>query len=99
MLRARLAKAPVKFQLKAQLAAPGDPTKDPTLAWPDDRPVALLGVLTITKAVPDSADAEKQLLFLPTAVTYGIAPSDDPLIVLRSEAYVLSFTRRSAAAH
>jgi catalase len=98
-LRARLAKAPVTFQLKAQLAAAGDPTKDATQAWPDDRPVAQLGVLTITKVVPDSAVAEKQLLFLPTAVTDGIAPSDDPLITLRSEAYVLSFTRRSAVAH
>ncbi|HTO72051.1 MAG TPA: catalase family peroxidase [Myxococcota bacterium] len=98
-LRARLAKSPVKFQLEAQLAAPGDQTKDPTQAWPDDRPVALLGVLTLTKVAADSADAEKKLLFLPTAVTDGIEPSDDPLIVLRSQAYVLSFTRRAAAAH
>jgi catalase len=95
-LPARLAKSPVKFQLKAQLAEPNDPTKDATQAWPDDRPVALLGVLTLTKAVPDSAEAQKALLFLPTNVTDGIAPSDDPLIVLRSEAYVLSFARRSA---
>jgi catalase len=93
----RLAQSPVTFRLEAQLAAPGDPTKDPTQAWPDDRPVALLGVLTITKAVANSAGVEKKLLFLPTLVTSGIEPSDDPLIVLRSSAYSVSFSRRSAA--
>jgi catalase len=92
----RLTKAPMTFRLKAQLAAPGDPTKDPTQAWPDDRPVVELGVLTITKAVPDSAEVQKTLLFLPTLVTDGIAPSDDPLIVLRSSAYAISFSRRTA---
>ncbi len=96
-LPARLAKGPVKFELKAQLAAPGDPTKDPTQAWPDDRPVAALGVITITKPVADSATAQKALLYLPTRLTDGIEPSDDPLIPLRSGAYAVSFSRRSAA--
>ena len=53
-------------------------------------------MLTLTKADPDSAAAEKKLLFLPTAVTDGISPSDDPLILLRTEAYIISFARRSA---
>ena len=96
-LPARLTKGPVTFHLKAQLAALGDPTGDATQAWPDDRPVVPLGVLTLTKVDPDSAAAEKKLLFLPTNVTDGIAPSDDPLILLRTEAYIISFARRSAA--
>ncbi len=50
----RLAQGPVTFHLKAQLAAPGDQTKDATQAWPDDRPVVDLGVLTINKTVADS---------------------------------------------
>jgi len=37
----RLAKGAVKFHIKAQLAAPGDQTKDPTQAWPDDRKVSI----------------------------------------------------------
>jgi catalase len=96
-LPARLAKGLVTFHLKAQLAASGDPTKDPTQAWPDDRPVAELGVITVEKVVPDSAQAQKKLLFLPTLVTDGIKPSDDPLIALRAAAYSVSFSRRSAA--
>ena len=94
-LPARLAKGPVTFHIKAQLAAAGDPTKDPTQAWPDDRKVVDLGVLTIDRVVADSAAAEKKLLFLPGRLTDGIEPSDDPLIAARDAAYAVSFGRRS----
>jgi catalase len=33
----RLKRGPVTFHLRAQLAATGDSTKDPTKPWPDDR--------------------------------------------------------------
>jgi len=94
-LPARLAKGPVVFTLKAQLAAPGDPTKDATQPWPADRKLVPIGTITLTKAVPDSATAEKALLFLPTNLSAGIEPSDDPLIETRAEAYAVSFSRRS----
>lgn len=94
-LPARLKRGPVTFHLKAQLAAPGDPTNDPTKPWPKDRKVVDLGVLTITKAVPNSAEAEKALLFLPGQLTDGIEQSDDPMIDVRSGAYAESFSRRS----
>ena len=41
----RLKHGPITFHLKAQLAAVGDSTKDPSVAWPNDRKVAELGVL------------------------------------------------------
>jgi catalase len=91
----RLAQGPVTFHLKAQLAAPGDPTNDATKPWPDDRKLVELGVLTIEKSVPDSAEAEKALLFLPGQVLEGIDVSDDPLINIRDGAYAVSFSRRS----
>jgi catalase len=91
----RLKNGPVTFHIKAQLAAPGDPTKDPTQAWPDDRKVVDLGVLTIETAVADSAEAQKKLLFMPGNLTDGIEPSDDPLIDARDNAYAVSFGRRS----
>jgi catalase len=91
----RLAAGPVTFHIKAQLAAAGDPTSDATKPWPDDRRVVDLGVLTIEKAVADSAAAQKALLFLPGNVTDGIEPSDDPLIAARDNAYAVSFGRRS----
>ena len=61
----RLAKGPVTFHIKAQLAAPSDQTKDPTQAWPDDRKVVDLGTLTISKTVADS-DAAGNCSSLPT---------------------------------
>ena len=87
----RLAKGAVTFHLKAQLAADGDPTK----AWPADRKVVDLGVVTIDKAAPNSAEAQKGLLFLPSQLTDGIEESDDQLIDLRSAAYAISFARRN----
>jgi len=91
----RLKQGPVTFHLRAQLATAGDSTKDPTIAWPNDRKSVELGVLTIDKVVADSAEAEKKLLFLPGALTEGIEKSDDPLIDIRDGAYALSFSRRN----
>ncbi len=94
----RLAKKPVVFHLKAQLAAAGDQTKDPSQPWPDDRKLVDLGTLTLDKAVPDSVAAEKKLLFMPTNLTDGIELTDDPLPQVRANAYAISFSRRQAAA-
>ena len=94
-LPARLAHEKVEFKLMAQLANPGDPTNNPTIAWPADRKLVEMGTVTIAKAVANSDEAQKTLLFLPTNVPSGIEPSDDPLIETRSEAYAVSFSRRS----
>jgi len=91
----RLKRGPATFHLKVQLAAAGDSTKDPTQPWPDDRKVVDLGRLTIDKAVANSAEAEKALIFLPGQLTDGIEPSDDPLIDVRDSAYPVSFSRRN----
>jgi catalase len=85
----------VVFHLKAQLAEPGDQTKDGSQPWPDDRKVVELGVLTLNTVVSNSLEAEKKLLFLPTSLTAGIELSDDPLPIVRSAAYAVSFSRRS----
>jgi catalase len=94
-LAKRLAQKPLTFHLKAILAEPGDQTKDASQPWPEDRQLVDLGVLTITKIVPNSAQVEKKLLFLPTNLTPGIELSDDPLPSVRAAAYGVSFGRRS----
>jgi catalase len=94
-LTKRIARKPVVFHLKAQMAEPGDQTKDGSQPWPDDRKVIELGVLTLNKVVPKSLEAEKKLLFMPTNLTEGIELSDDPLPSVRATAYALSFSRRS----
>jgi catalase len=94
-LAKRIVQKPVVFHVKAQLAEPGDQTKDASQPWPEDRKVVDLGVLTLTKIVPDSLQVQKKLLFLPTNLTAGIELSDDPLPSVRSAAYGVSFGRRS----
>src|ERR1700722_10828414 len=71
-LAKRIARKPLVFHLKAQLADPGDQTKDASEPWPADRRVVDLGVLRLTQVVPNSAAAERKLLFLPTNLTPGI---------------------------
>ncbi|MBV8850656.1 MAG: catalase family peroxidase [Methylobacteriaceae bacterium] len=94
-LKQRLAAKKVTFTLKAQIAAPGDPTNDPSKPWPEDRKLVSLGVLTIDKAVANSEEAEKKLLYLPGQLPDGIEPSDDPMIDVRNGAYAVSFSRRN----
>jgi catalase len=94
-LTKRVAQKPVVFHLKAQLAQPGDQTKDASQPWSDDRKVVELGVLTLTKMVPNGLEAEKKLLFVPTNLTAGVELSDDPLPSVRAAAYGVSFGRRS----
>jgi len=91
----RLTKGTVAFRMMAQLANPGDQTKDPSQPWPADRRLVDMGTITITKAVPDSATAEKALRYLPNRLTPGIELSDDPLVLARVQAYVISFGRRA----
>jgi catalase len=94
-LAARIARKPVVFHLQAQLAGPGDQTRDGSQPWPDDRKVVDLGTLTLDKTVADSLAAQKKLLFLPGKLTDGIELSDDPLVTARDNAYAVSFSRRS----
>ena len=91
----RIAKRPVVFHLKVQLAAAGDQTSDPSKPWPDNSKIVDLGVLTLDKPVADTLEAQKTLLFLPTRLTDGIELSDDRLPVIRSEVYALAFARRA----
>jgi catalase len=93
-IRDRVRRGPVKFKLLAQVAEPSDKIDDPTIVWPDTRKKVELGTLTITKAVADSAAAEKKLLFVPGALVPGIEAAD-PMIAARSAAYIVSLSRRA----
>jgi len=77
-----------------QLANPGDPTKDASLVWPEDRRTIDVGTISIASVVADSYAAQKALVFFPTTFTDGIELSDDPLPALRTSVYALSFARR-----
>ena len=88
----RVQKEPVTFRVVLQLAGPGDKLDDPSVAWPDSRPTAALGTITLTRVTTDET-IDKSLLFLPSRLPDGIQTAD-PMIDARSAAYAVSFGRR-----
>lgn len=93
-LQKRLSRGPVRFRLYAQLANPGDQTKDGSMVWPNDRKRVLLGTLSVTRVAPSSDELQRSLTYNPIFLTDGIQLSDDPLLPLRSAVYALSVAHR-----
>jgi catalase len=93
-LRQRLTRGPIRFRLVAQMANPGDQTKDGSIVWPADRKVVELGSLTLTAVAPNNDELQRSLTFNPIFLTPGIQLSDDPLVALRSAVYALSVAHR-----
>jgi catalase len=93
-LKTRLAAGPIKYHLVVQLPNAGDPTKDPSIIWPEDRKTIDMGTISVTSEVPDSSAAEKALAFDPADLTDGIELSDDPFPSLRSRVYALAAAYR-----
>lgn len=93
-LKTRLAAGPIEYHLIVQLPNAGDPTKDPSIVWPEDRKTIDTGTISITSVVADSSAVEKELAFDPTDLTDGIELSDDPFPSLRSRVYSLAVSYR-----
>jgi len=81
-----------------QLASESDPTDDVTALWPADRPLTALGRLEVTGISPTGAADERRLVFDPTNLADGIALSADPILLVRSTAYSISYDERSQGA-
>ena len=93
----RIAKEPVKFEVKLQLAGVGDVVDDATIHWPSDRPVVTLGTIELISLVADDAAEQKTIIFDPIPRVAGIEPSNDPLLELRAAVYLISGRRRRQA--
>ena len=94
-IRERVGRGPVRFTLELQIAGPGDPTDDPSAAWPAGRERVVAGTLELTGLETDRETGGDVLVFDPTRVTDGIELSDDPVLRFRREAYAESVFRRS----
>ncbi len=95
-LVARLQRGPVRFTLQLQLAGTGDPTDDPSAAWPRQRKLVTAGTLTITELETERETGDDVLVFDPTQITPGIELSEDPVLQFRRAAYSESVARRMA---
>lgn len=90
-------KAPIRFKVQVQLAAPDDVTDDATVHWPEGRQLQDFGVIELTSVLEDSIAQQKQIIFDPIPRVDGIEPSGDPLLELRAAIYLLSGRERRAA--
>jgi len=92
----RVAVAPQRWTMVVQVAGPGDPTADPSKAWPADRRSVEVGTLTVAKIEPERDGPCRDLNFDPTILPAGIRTSDDPFPAARSSAYAKSYDLRTA---
>jgi catalase len=94
----RLAREPVRFTLRVQLAAEGDPVADPTAMWPAERETLVVGTLELTELETGRDTGDDVLVFDPTRVTDGVELTDDPIPRFRSRAYSVSVEERAGVA-
>ena len=92
----RVQSAPQRWAMVVTVAKPGDPTADPSKAWPDDRRVVEVGTLVVKAIEPEPDGPCRDLNFDPTVLPSGMRVSDDPFPAARSAAYSVSFNRRTA---
>jgi catalase len=93
----RVAKKPVRFKIRVQVAQDGDTTDDATAHWPEDREQVELGTVELDQVVPDTPAQQKHIIFDPIPRVDGIEASADPLLELRAAIYLLSGRRRRSA--
>ena len=92
----RVAKSSQHWKLVVTVANPGDPTADPTHAWPADRRTIDVGTIAINHIEEEADGPCREINFDPTVLPPGIATSDDPFPAARSAAYRVSYDRRTA---
>ncbi|RZI79804.1 MAG: catalase family peroxidase [Microbacterium sp.] len=90
---ARLATAPVRYDLRVVVAAPGDDPHDPMSVWKGSRELSA-GVIEVIAPDPDREQNGEVVVFDPTRVVDGIELSDDPILRYRAGAYSASVSRR-----
>jgi catalase len=93
-LTARVADNPVRFTWSAQIAEDSDVIDDPATSWPDERQRATLGDIVIDRVVPNDAEADRSLAFMPGSLPPGIE-SADPMLTIRNASYPNSFQERN----
>lgn len=95
----RLQSQAVEFKLVAQIAGEGDVTDDATVVWPEGREVVELGTVRVEKTLgkEESRALQKRIIFDPIPRVEGVEASDDPLLEVRANVYLISGQQRRAA--
>jgi len=94
----RVSGGPQRWTMVVSVADPGDPTADPSKAWPEDRRAIDVGTLTVQQIEPERDGPCRDINFDPTVLPSGMRTSDDPFPAARSAAYAKSYDLRTAEA-
>jgi len=94
----RVRGGPLSWTMVVAVANPGDPTADPSKAWPEDRQTATVGTLIVQQIQAEADGPCRDINFDPTVLPSGITTSDDPFPAARSSAYRVSYDLRTAEA-
>jgi len=92
----RVAANPQRWTMIVAVANAGDPTADPSKAWPTDRRTVEVGTLVVQKIEAEPDGPCRDINFDPTILPSGIEVSDDPFPAARSSAYRASYDLRTA---
>lgn len=94
----RVRGGPQRWTMIVTAADPGDPTADPSKAWPADRRAIEVGTLVVQQIQAEWNGPCRDINFDPTVLPAGIRTSDDPFPAARSAAYAKSYDLRTAEA-
>ena len=94
----RVGGGPQRWTMVVTVANPGDPTADPSKAWPGDRRSVEVGTLVVRQIEAERDGPCRDINFDPTVLPSGMQTSDDPFPAARSSAYEKSYDRRTAEA-
>jgi catalase len=92
----RVAEAPQRWTMVVTVADPGDPTADPSKAWPPGRLAVEVGTLVVQRIEGERDGPCRDINFDPTILPNGLHVSDDPLPAARSAAYARSYDLRTS---
>jgi catalase len=94
----RVHRQPLRWRLIVVVGTPGDPTNDPSIGWPADRERVDVGTLALDRVEAEESSAATDIVFDPLTLPAGMAPSDDPILRVRSPIYLESHARRAGEA-
>jgi catalase len=90
----RTKQGPVRWDMMVSIGEPGDTEDNPTIAWPESRRKIKAGTLTISSAMSQKGEECEKINFDPLVMSDGIEPTNDPILLFRSQAYAASFSKR-----
>jgi hypothetical protein len=85
----------LRWTMGVSVANPGDPTADPSKAWPEDRRAIEVDTLTVQQIEAERDGPCRDINFDPTVLPPGMRTSDNPFPATRSAAYAKSYDRRT----